>query len=457
MKVIDYFESDRKEHWLGEINRSEWAAARFLHEMLSKQTFSEFAGGRSKVLLLTEGDELISFCTYAEKDDIPCTDLAPWVGFVYTFPEHRGHHYAGLLMDEAERLAEKDGFSAFYISTTHVGLYEKYGCVFKTEMKDMNGEMSRVYEKQIRKVLETERLILRPWEESDAEDMYRYASDPDVGPIAGWPPHKSVEESLDVIKNVLGGKEAYAVCLKDDGRAIGTIELKLNGHTDMTDRDDECEMGYWLGKPFWGRGIMPEAVKEMLRHAFEDCGMQKVWIGYYEGNTKSKRVQEKCGFRCQWRSENVDVPLMHEKRTGHVSSLTRDQWEWYRLYEAARAVLAPRRISDYVTAGEVSAAVLSASGKIYTGVCVDTCSTLGICAERNAVFNMLTNGEQTIAKVLCIPPVKGRGAPCGACRELMVQLMPDSYKDIEIMLDYESDRVMTLGELTPEWWIGDQG
>ncbi|MDE6203906.1 MAG: GNAT family N-acetyltransferase [Lachnospiraceae bacterium] len=71
---------------------------------------------------------------------------------------------------------------------------------------------------------------------------------------------------------------------------------------------------------------MPEAVKEMLRHGFEDCGMQKVWIGYYEGNIKSKRVQEKCGFQYQWRSEDVDVPLMHEKRTGHVSLMTKEDW-----------------------------------------------------------------------------------------------------------------------------------
>ncbi|MDE7334171.1 MAG: GNAT family N-acetyltransferase [Lachnospiraceae bacterium] len=103
-------------------------------------------------------------------------------------------------------------------------------------------------------------------------DLYRYASDPDVGVIAGWPPH----QSRDVIKNVFNGKEVYAIYLKEDGKAIGAIELKLNGHTDMTDRDDECELGYWLGKPFWGQGIMPEAVKEMLRHGFEDCGMQKV-------------------------------------------------------------------------------------------------------------------------------------------------------------------------------------
>lgn len=126
---------------------------------------------------------------------------------------------------------------------------------------------------------------------------------------------------------------------------------------------------------------------------------------------------------------------------------------WKKMYDAAEAVLKPVRISEYVTAGEVSAAVLSKSGKIYTGVCIDTCSTLGICAERNAIFNMITNGEYEIDKLLCIPPNEGKGAPCGACRELMVQLMPESYKDIEIMLDYNSGKVTTLGKLTPEWWI----
>lgn len=302
-------------------------------------------------------------------------------------------------------------------------------------------------------ILETARLVLRPWEDSDAESLYEYAKDPADGPIAGWPPHQSIEESRNVIRNVLQGREAYAICLKEDGRAIGAVELKLNGHTDMTDRDDECELGYWLGKPFWGQGLMPEAVKEVLRHAFEECGMTTVWVGYYEGNTKSKRVQEKSGFRYQWRSEGVDVPLMHEKRTGHVSSLTKDQWQWDRLYEAAKAVQNGRKISDYVEAGGVAAAILSASGRIYTGVCVDTCSTLGICAERNAIFNMLTNGEQEIRKVLAVMSNGRTGAPCGACRELMVQLMPDSYRDVEIMLDRGTERVVRLGDLTPEWWI----
>lgn len=126
---------------------------------------------------------------------------------------------------------------------------------------------------------------------------------------------------------------------------------------------------------------------------------------------------------------------------------------WNEMYSAARAVMNARRISEYVTCGDVGAAILSGSGRIYTGVCIDTCSTLGICAERNAIFNMITNGEHEIKKVLAVMPDGKTGAPCGACRELMVQLMPENYKNIEIMLDYQNDKIITLGELTPEWWI----
>ncbi|MBR7060432.1 MAG: GNAT family N-acetyltransferase, partial [Eubacterium sp.] len=143
-------------------------------------------------------------------------------------------------------------------------------------------------------ILETKRLILRPWKESDAEDLYQYAKDPEVGPAAGWKPHESVEESRQIIKNVLCGPEAYAVCLKEDGKPIGAIELMLGGSSvNNLKNDDECELGYWIAKPFWGRGLIPEAGKEMLRRAFEDLKMKKVWCGYYDGNEKSKRVQEK--------------------------------------------------------------------------------------------------------------------------------------------------------------------
>lgn len=176
-------------------------------------------------------------------------------------------------------------------------------------------------------MLETERLILRKWTDADAESLFEYAKDPDVGPITGWPPHQSVEESLSIIRNVLGGDECYAICEKENGRAIGAIELMLNGHTDMTERDDECELGYWLGKPFWGRGYMPEAARELIRHGFEDLHMRAIWCGYYDGNQKSKRVQEKVGFLYHHTCDDVPVPLMHEVRVGHTNLLTREHWE----------------------------------------------------------------------------------------------------------------------------------
>lgn len=126
---------------------------------------------------------------------------------------------------------------------------------------------------------------------------------------------------------------------------------------------------------------------------------------------------------------------------------------WKEMYDGAKEVQNARKISEYVTGGEVAAAILSKSGKIYTGVCIDTCSTLGICAERNAIFNMITNGESEIDKVVAILPDGTVGAPCGACRELMVQLMPKDYKNVQILMNFEEEKIITLGELTPEWWI----
>ena len=175
--------------------------------------------------------------------------------------------------------------------------------------------------------LYTERLMLRPWDEKDAEDLFEYAKDPDIGPIAGWPPHKSIEESLNVIQNVLNSKECYAICEKENGKAIGSMALKLNGDTDMTERDDECELGYWIGKPFWGRGYVPEAAKEIIRHGFEDLGMSTIWCGYYDGNSKSKRVQEKVGFIYHHTCNEVPVPLMNEIRIGHTNYMTKEMWE----------------------------------------------------------------------------------------------------------------------------------
>lgn len=126
---------------------------------------------------------------------------------------------------------------------------------------------------------------------------------------------------------------------------------------------------------------------------------------------------------------------------------------WSRLYDAARAALNPRKISEWMEAGGVAAAVEAESGRIYTGVCVDGACTLGVCAERNAIFNMITSGESRIKRVIAVGWDGKAMPPCGACRELMAQLMPKDYRGIEIMLNNEKNEVTTLGALTPSWWI----
>ena len=197
-------------------------------------------------------------------------------------------------------------------------------------------------------MIETERLILRPWQEQDAEDLYTYASNPEVGPPAGWPPHTSVDNSREIIKNVLSKPETYAVCLKD-GTPIGSIGLHLNGSTDMTDRDDECELGYWIGKPYWGQGLIPEASRALMRYAFEELGMRAVWCGYYDGNEKSRKVQTKLGFVYQHKTEGLEVRLMNEIRTGHCNLMTKERWQKVELFRKQKNTLDTFRERNTIT------------------------------------------------------------------------------------------------------------
>lgn len=145
MQVVNYFDCGRQAHWLAQIGKSDWSAGRYLHELLSRNKFKDAVGEKSKVMMLVDEDELISFCTYAEKDDIQPTGLTPWIGFVYTFPRYRGHRYMGRLFEEIRKLAGAEGVRAIFISTDHTGLYEKYGCEFYGMMNDMHAQPSRVY------------------------------------------------------------------------------------------------------------------------------------------------------------------------------------------------------------------------------------------------------------------------------------------------------------------------
>ena len=175
-------------------------------------------------------------------------------------------------------------------------------------------------------ILETERLILRPWRESDAEDLYEFAKNPLVGPMAGWAEHTSTEYSRQIIRDVLSEKETYAVVIKNIGRAAGSAGLMAGGVSRLGIRKDEAEIGYWIGEPFWGNGYIPEAVSELQRYAFEELNMSALWCGYFDENTKSERVNEKCGFRFHHTEYDVEWPFINAVKTQHITCLKREEW-----------------------------------------------------------------------------------------------------------------------------------
>lgn len=176
-------------------------------------------------------------------------------------------------------------------------------------------------------IFETERLILRPWTTDDAESLYKYAKNPLVGPIAGWPIHTSIDNSKEIIQTVLSADETYAVCLKEDNVAIGSIGLIPPAQSHTKAADDEIEIGYWIGVPFWGKGLIPEAVRKLQEHAFNDLGISAMWCGYYDGNEKSKKCQEKCGFVFHHTEKNKPCTLMGDVRTEHFTRITKEQWQ----------------------------------------------------------------------------------------------------------------------------------
>ncbi len=181
-------------------------------------------------------------------------------------------------------------------------------------------------------ILRTGRLCLRPWREKDAPALFRYASDPEVGPRAGWAPHMTIEESETVLCDLLMLPDTWAITLRDRRGAladepIGAIALMHAGNSGREDLPaDEAEIGYWIARPWWGHGYMTEAVREVLRHAFLVEGLSAVRAAYYEGNEESRRVQEKAGLRPHHSNPHaVDrVGIAHEE---HVQRITRQEWE----------------------------------------------------------------------------------------------------------------------------------
>ena len=144
--------------------------------------------------------------------------------------------------------------------------------------------------------METERILLRYWQESDAEALFKYASDPDVGPHAGWPAHESVEESREIIRTFFHNDTTWAIVLKETGEAIGCIGYYTHETSNIPIGENDCEVGYWVGKPYWNKGICTEALKLMLDYCINEKHFENIWADHFTGNPASGRVMEKCCF-----------------------------------------------------------------------------------------------------------------------------------------------------------------
>ncbi len=172
----------------------------------------------------------------------------------------------------------------------------------------------------------TKRLILRPWRESDAEVLYALAKDRRISDAAGWPSHKSVEHSLEVIRTVFSLPENYAVCEKEENVPIGAVGIMIGEISPKDLPNTQGEIGYWMGFDHWGKGYTTEAVSALMERGFETLGLEKLWCGYFDGNFASKRVQEKCGFQYHHTNQDEMWELLQEIRTEHISCLTKEEW-----------------------------------------------------------------------------------------------------------------------------------
>ena len=171
--------------------------------------------------------------------------------------------------------------------------------------------------------LHTTRLLLRPWKTTDAEALYTQAHNPIIGKMCGWLPHKSVEESREIIEVVLSKPHSFAICLANN-IPIGSIGLLLQGESNLPISESEAEIGYWLGEDFWGKGYVTEATLRVIQYAFEELHLTQLWAGAYEENIASQRVLEKCGFRYHHTLEDLLFPLIGERHTSLIYTLNRE-------------------------------------------------------------------------------------------------------------------------------------
>ncbi|MBQ9059273.1 MAG: GNAT family N-acetyltransferase [Atopobiaceae bacterium] len=181
--------------------------------------------------------------------------------------------------------------------------------------------------------LTSDRLTLREWRQSDAEALFEYASDPEVGPAAGWLPHKDLDESREVIENILAVPHIFAICISNpedpayQDKAVGSIGLKIGEESDLAIGSDQAELGFWMAHPLWNHGYMTEAVREVMRYGFESLGLEAIWAGHSADNIQSKRVQQKVGLHYQRSIKDRPRRVVGDYKTEDVNWITRDEWD----------------------------------------------------------------------------------------------------------------------------------
>lgn len=300
--------------------------------------------------------------------------------------------------------------------------------------------------------LETDRLILRRLTADDACDMYdNWASDKNVTRFLRWTPHKSVEQSETVLKSLFipNYEDEKYLCwgieLKEEGRLIGMIDMRING-------DDVGEPGYALGEKYWGRGIVTEALRRVLKHCFEDIGMYRIVAVHATDNPASGRVMEKCGMKYQGYQSKAyrtgEGRVMDCKSYAITDDIYfgRDEIGFDKLKMAAQQVTGYRTLSEYVTAGSVGSAILTDKNNIYTGVCINASCYVDICAEQAAISAMISAGEQIIKKMVSVDARGTVHAPCRRCLQMITDISPYN-RQAEIMTG--EDRTVTAGQLMP--------
>ena len=307
------------------------------------------------------------------------------------------------------------------------------------------------------KQLETSRLILRKYQVSDAINMYNnWASNENVTKYMTWCPHKNVDVTKELIAKWISGYNElnnyhWVIELKSIHEVIGSISVVyINEYT------KRVTVGYCIGEAWWNQGIMSEALQEVIRFLFEEVKVSCVCAEHVIENKASGKVMQKAGMKYEGIIKKMGLRNTKEVCDLVSYSITEEEYFnkksiWNILYEKACLVLNPKIVSPFVEAGGVACSIETINGNIYVGVCFDTCSGLGMCAERNAIANMLTHGEHIIKRIVAVMSDYNVGSPCGACRELIMQLAKEN-KNTEILVDLKTQKTITLEELLPDWW-----